>query len=251
MGGASALKPCLRIRCYKAVILLAAVLQMRILVIEDDPALGNGLVRALRHHGYTPEWLTRGDEALTALKTETFDAIILDLGLPKLDGLEVLRKARKLGVATPVLILTARDSLASKLEGLDSGADDYLLKPFDLPELLARLRAICRRATGRAQQRLEYGELLLDTSSQHAEFRGEPVSLSRTEYQLLHYLLEHAGTVVTRSQLEALLYGWDGGVESNALEVHIHNLRRKIHRDLIRTLRGVGYIIPRQPSWEP
>ncbi|MDX9740027.1 MAG: response regulator transcription factor [Gammaproteobacteria bacterium] len=225
---------------------------MRILVIEDDPALGDGLARALRQHGYTPQWLTRGDEALTALSTETFDAIILDLGLPKLDGLDVLRRARKLGITTPVLVLTARDSLESKLDGLDSGADDYLLKPFDLPELLARLRAICRRSMGRTQQAIEYGDLLLDTSSQRVEFRGEPVSLSRTEYQLLHYLLEHAGKVVTRSQLEALLYGWDGGVESNALEVHIHNLRRKIHRELIRTLRGVGYMIPRQPpSWEP
>jgi two-component system response regulator QseB len=220
---------------------------MRILIIEDDPALGEGLTRALHQHGYTPQWLTRGDEALAALESDTFDAIILDLGLPRLGGMDVLQRARKLGVATPVLILTARDSLESKLQGLDSGADDYLLKPFDLPELLARLRAICRRSTGRAQQAIEYGDLLLDTRSQKVEYHGAEVPLSRTEYQLLQYLLEHAGTVVTRSQLETMLYGWDGGVESNALEVHIHNLRRKIYRDLIRTLRGVGYLIPRQP----
>jgi two-component system response regulator QseB len=220
---------------------------MRILIIEDDPALGEGLTRALHQHGYTPQWLARGDEALAALESDTFDAIILDLGLPRLGGMDVLQRARKLGVATPVLILTARDSLESKLQGLDSGADDYLLKPFDLPELLARLRAICRRSTGRAQQAIEYGDLLLDTRSQKVEYHGAEVPLSRTEYQLLQYLLEHAGTVVTRSQLETMLYGWDGGVESNALEVHIHNLRRKIYRDLIRTLRGVGYLIPRQP----
>jgi two-component system response regulator QseB len=220
---------------------------MRILVIEDDPALGEGLVRALHQHGYTPQWLTRGDEALTAIKTDTFDAIILDLSLPRLDGLDVLQQARKLGVTTPILILTARDTLESKLQGLDSGADDYLLKPFDLPELLARLRAICRRSMGRAQQTISYGDLLLDTGAQRVEYRGTEIPLSRTEYQLLQYLLEHAGTVVTRSQLEAMLYGWDGGVESNALEVHIHNLRRKIYRDLIRTVRGVGYLVPRQP----
>jgi two-component system response regulator QseB len=220
---------------------------MRILVIEDDPALGEGLVRALHHYGYTPQWLTRGDEALSAIRTDTFDAIILDLSLPQLDGMEVLQQARRLGVTTPILILTARDTLESKLLGLDSGADDYLLKPFDLAELLARLRAICRRSMGRAQQAISYGDLLLDTSSQRVEYRGNEIPLSRTEYQLLQYLLEHAGTVVTRSQLEAMLYGWDGGVESNALEVHVHNLRRKIYRDLIRTVRGVGYLIPRQP----
>ncbi|OHV12916.1 response regulator [Kushneria phosphatilytica] len=213
---------------------------MRVLFIEDDPLLGDGVETALRREGYTVEWLTDGQQAMTALETDDFSVVILDLGLPGMDGMEVLRRLRRQR-SVPVLILTARDSVEDRVAGLDAGADDYVLKPFELDELIARMRAICRRAAGRANQLIEVGELTIDDSRREVTWRGKPVSLSRREYALLLEMASHPGQVMTRPHLEQLLYGWQDEVESNALEVHIHHLRRKLDNRLIITLRGIGY----------
>ncbi|RKQ97215.1 winged helix family two component transcriptional regulator [Kushneria sinocarnis] len=213
---------------------------MRVLFIEDDPLLGDGVETALRREGYTVEWLTDGQQALTALETDDFSVVILDLGLPSMDGMEVLRRLRRQH-SVPVLILTARDGVEDRVAGLDAGADDYVLKPFELEELVARMRAICRRAAGRANQCIEVGELTIDDSRREVTWRGNPVTLSRREYALLLEMASHPGQVMTRPHLEQLLYGWQDEVESNALEVHIHHLRKKLDNRLIVTLRGIGY----------
>lgn len=219
---------------------------MRILLVEDDVMLGETLQSALEPQGYTVDWLTDGQQALHAISDQHFDLVILDLGLPRLDGMTVLQNVRNKGIQTPVLILTARDTIADRVKGLDTGADDYLLKPFDLAELNARLRALTRRAHGRANSQIVYGSLSLDPQSQQVFYQQQEVSLHRREFMVLHQLLEHVGKVVTRQQLEQSLYGWGEDIESNALEVHIHHLRKKLYPELIKTIRGVGYIIQEQ-----
>lgn len=215
---------------------------MRILLVEDDRMLGDGLQAGLTQAGYAVDWLRDGEAAVAALSTETFAAVVLDLGLPKRDGLSVLQWLRERRDATPVLILTARDQLEDKVRGLDLGADDYVLKPFDLDEIAARLRALVRRAHGRPQPILSLGEVELDPAARRVRFAGQPVDLTTREFDLLHLLLENADRVLTRRALEEQLYTWNNAVDSNALEVHIHHLRKKLGSELIRTVRGVGYM---------
>ncbi len=217
---------------------------MRILLVEDDVMLGDGMVDALRSSGYTVDWLQQGMPALSALKSEEFAALVLDLNLPDIDGISLLRKLRREGQTLPVLILTARDALDDRVLGLDAGSDDYMVKPFALLELNARLRALVRRSKGQAQAVLEYGELQLFPASQQVTYRGEPVKLTPHEYKLLQELITQSGRVLSRDQLQQSLYGWDEGAESNAVEVHIHHLRKKFFPELIRNIRGVGYIVP-------
>ncbi|MDB6143797.1 MAG: DNA-binding response regulator [Pseudomonas sp.] len=216
---------------------------MRLLLIEDDSALGEGIHQALIREGYTVDWVKDGASALHALLTENFDLAVLDLGLPRMDGLEVLRQLRQRGSALPVLILTARDATEDRIAGLDAGADDYLIKPFDLAELKARLRSLMRRSAGRARLLIEHARITLDPSTQQVTYHGDCVALTPKEYQLLHELLSPPGRVMTRERLTQLLYGWNGEAESNTLEVHIHNLRKKFFPALIRTIRGVGYLV--------
>ncbi|MDH1056201.1 response regulator [Aquipseudomonas alcaligenes] len=219
---------------------------MRLLLVEDDKALGEGLRLGLRQEGYTVDWLEDGTSALHALLSEDFDLLVLDLGLPRMSGLQVLRELRRSGSALPVLILTARDSTEDRIAGLDAGADDYLVKPFDLDELKARLRALLRRSAGRAELRIEHAGVSLDPSSQQVSYQGKPVPMTPKEYLLLHELLSQPGKVLTRERLAQLLYGWDEEAESNTLEVHIHHLRKKLFSSLIRTVRGVGYLVEEQ-----
>lgn len=218
---------------------------MRILLVEDDPQLGDGLTVGLRQAGFAIDWVKDGEMAVRVLETETFDLIVLDLGLPQLSGMEVIKRVRGRGLALPVLILTARDTTADKIAGLDAGADDYLVKPIDLDELTARIRAVTRRAAGRAEPVLSHGALTLDPASHRVSLDGEPIELSAREFSVLHALLENAGRVMTRAQLESSIYGWRDEPDSNALEVHIHHLRKKLGSDFIKTLRGVGYMIPK------
>ncbi len=216
---------------------------MRILLVEDDLQLGDGLTVGLRQSGFAVDWVRDGQSADLALRTEEFDLLVLDLGLPRLSGMDVLRRLRERGQSLPVLILTARDGTGDKVAGLDAGADDYLVKPVDLDELAARIRALTRRIAGRAAPMLCHDELVLDPAAHSVTLAGKPVELSGREFSLLQVLLESAGRVLTRSQLERSLYGWRDEPDSNALEVHIHHLRKKLGSDLIRTLRGVGYTI--------
>ena len=218
---------------------------MRILLVEDDLQLGDGLMVGLRQAGFAVDWVRDGHAADLALSTETFDLVVLDLGLPRLSGMEVLKRARDRGRTAPVPILTARDATGDKVSGLDAGADDYLVKPIDLDELAARIRALTRRSAGRAAPLLTHGNLALDPAAHSVTLAGQPVDLASREFSLLQLLLESAGRVLTRSQLEQSLYGWGDEPDSNALEVHIHHLRRKLGSELIRTLRGVGYTIPK------
>jgi two-component system OmpR family response regulator/two-component system response regulator QseB len=221
---------------------------MRVLLVEDDALLGDGIQAGLRQAGFAVDWIRDGIAGELALSTERYAAVILDLGLPRLGGLELLRRQRSAGNLVPVLILTARDAIGDRVSGLDSGADDYLVKPFDLDELAARLRALIRRARGEATALLQVGELLLDPAAHRVMFHGEPVDLAPREFALLHELLLHTGRVLSREQLEQRLYAWGDEVESNAIEVHIHPLRRKLSPQLIRTIRGVGYLLPRAPD---
>lgn len=216
---------------------------MRVLLVEDDQDLGEGIRVALKPERYTVDWLQDGRSALHALSTESFDIAILDLGLPRMDGLEVLRALRAAGNPLPVLVLTARDATSDRIAGLDAGADDYLVKPFDVAELKARLRALLRRSFNRPQPALLYRNIALDPASQAVTLDGAAVSLTPKEFLLLHELLSQPGRVFTRDKLQQVLYGWDEDVESNALEVHVHHLRRKFSSDLIRTVRGIGYMV--------
>jgi two-component system response regulator QseB len=217
---------------------------VRLLLVEDDELLGDGIQAALTRGGHAVDWVRDGKSALAAL-AHPFDVIVLDLGLPRLDGLDVLRQARAMGIATPVLIVSARDTPAERIIGLDAGADDYLIKPFDVDELLARVRALQRRSRGGAPRAIDHGKLHVDPAMQTVVYDGRAVPLQRREYVLLYKLLESAGQVFTRAQLEEAMYGWEGSVESNAVDVHIHNLRKKLYPGLIRTIRGVGYAIDR------
>lgn len=219
---------------------------MRLLLIEDDEMLGAAVRTGLEQEGYAVDWVRDGTAALAALRSEPFELAVLDLGLPGLSGLEVLKRARAAGVTTPVLILTAWDAVSDRVAGLDAGADDYLGKPFDLEELAARLRALRRRTHGRSDNAIRHGPLVLDPSTHEVSLNGTPVELSAKEFSVLHLLLENAGKVLSRERLEEGVYGWGSEVESNAIEVHVHHLRRKLGRDWIVTVRGVGYLLPKE-----
>jgi len=218
---------------------------MRIMIVEDDRLLGEGLLAGLRQAGFSAEWVRDGQAGLDALRAERFSAVVLDIGLPRLSGLELLRQLRRDKEPVPVLILTARDSQQDVISALDGGADDYLVKPCDLGELAARLRALVRRAVGIASSLLEYRTLVLDQAARTVQYQGNPVDLSPREFALLEQLLLNAGRALTRKRLEETLYPWGAEIESNALDVHIHHLRRKLAPELIRTVRGVGYLIPK------
>jgi two-component system, OmpR family, response regulator QseB len=225
---------------------------VRILLVEDDDLLAAGIRDTLERALYAVEWVPDGAQALAALKSNTFDLVVLDLGLPKVDGVEVLRRVRGEGGAVPVIVLSARDTAPDRVLGLDAGADDYLVKPFDVDELLARVRAQLRRQRGAAVNVIEHGPLRLDPAALTVTYEGQPVALQRREFMLLQKLLQSAGQVLSRPQLEDALYGWDSGVESNSVDVHIHKLRRKLYPEVIRTVRGVGYIAdPPQPGAIP
>lgn len=216
---------------------------MRILLVEDDEMIGESAVLGLESEDYAIDWVKDGQSALLALKTTEYSLVILDLGLPRMDGLEVLRTMRARQDVTPVLVTTARDTINDRIEGLDSGADDYIIKPYDLDRLSARIRALVRRSTGRAVPVIERGDLRIIPSTREVTFRGEPVILSSKEYALLVALAERRGVIWSRSQLEEKLYNWGNTVGSNAIEVHIHHLRRKLTDDFIKTVRGVGYLL--------
>lgn len=218
---------------------------MRVLLVEDDVMIGQGLETALRQIGAACDWIRDGRAAATALRTTRFDLVLLDLGLPTLDGIHILRELRQRGDATPVIILTARDEISNRVTGLDAGADDYVVKPFDLDELTARIRSVLRRAAGRADPVIQCGDLRLDTVTHSVEQKGTVIGLSAHEYSVLEALLLRPGAVLSRAQLEDRLYGWNESIGSNAVEVYIHGLRRKLGSETIRTLRGVGYFIPR------
>jgi two-component system OmpR family response regulator/two-component system response regulator QseB len=221
---------------------------MRILLAEDDPLLGDGLRAGLRQLGFQVDWVRDGEAAERELRAEPYAAAVLDLGLPLKDGLPVLASVRKAGVSMPILVLTARDAVPDRIRGLDVGADDYVVKPVDLHELAARLRALIRRAHGQPQERLHAQDVVLDPGAHTVQRAGVPVALASREFALLHALMLNAGRVLTREQLEQHLYSWGQEVESNAVEVHVHHLRRKLGAALIQTVRGVGYMLPRDPA---
>lgn len=218
---------------------------MRVLIVEDDETLGDGLYQGLTHEGYAVDWVKDGISADQALRAENFDIIVLDLGLPKMPGLRVLDNLRLRENRTPVLILTARDAIDDRIKGLDMGADDYMVKPFDLNEVIARLRALQRRSVERASSSIKYGKIEIDTASHTVLHDGVLLNLPRREFALLLKLVENQGKALSREQLSQSLYNWDEDVDSNALEVHIHNLRKKFGSELIRTIRGIGYMVPK------
>jgi two-component system OmpR family response regulator/two-component system response regulator QseB len=221
---------------------------MRILLVEDDKLLGDGVKAGLAQSGFSVDWVRDGIAGELALKTGEYAGVVLDLGLPRLSGLELLQRLRSSGNKVPVLVLTARDRIEDRVKGLDGGADDYVIKPFDLNELAARLRALVRRASGEAAPTLRVGEIELDPAARSASFRGQPVELSLREFALLQELMLNAGRVLSRDQLAQRLYSWGEEIESNAIEVHVHHLRRKLAPELVRTVRGVGYMLPRDPA---
>ncbi|MFO1436288.1 MAG: response regulator transcription factor [Gammaproteobacteria bacterium] len=220
--------------------------KQRVLVVEDDPIVGDGLVAALKEEGYDTDWLQSGATASEHALKNNYAAAILDINLPGQSGFDVLRQIREKDRGLPIVMLSARDSRDDRVVSLDEGADDYVTKPFDLDELLARLRAIRRRAGVLGEAPLAHGELTVDRAAHTATWRGSPVSLSRREFALLQMLLENLGRAITREQLEARIYPAHRAIESNAVEVHIHSLRRKLAPEFIRTVRGIGYIIDRE-----
>jgi two-component system OmpR family response regulator/two-component system response regulator QseB len=221
---------------------------MRILLAEDDDMLGDGLRAGLRQAGFQVDWVRDGLAAERELATGVYAAGVLDLGLPLKDGLDVLKDLRARKIDTPILVLTARDAVPDRVVGLDSGADDYVIKPVDLIELAARLRSLVRRSLGQVQETLCAGTVVLDAAARSVSCQGELVQLSTREFDLLHALMRNAGRVLTREQLEQQMYSWGHEVESNAIEVHIHHLRRKLGPDLIQTVRGVGYTVQRESA---
>lgn len=224
------------------------VKQMRTLLVEDDALLGEGVADGLSQAGFSVKHVTSGEIAKVAMLAEPMGLVVLDLGLPGMSGLDVLRWIRGQQLSTPVLILTARDTVADKVTGLDLGADDYLIKPFELAELVARARALIRRSEGVSMPVIIHGRLELDTVAHRAKFEGREVALTGREFAILLELLRNVGKIMSRSELEERLYGWGQEIESNAVEVHIHHLRRKFWRGLIRTVRGVGYTVRREDA---
>ena len=218
---------------------------MRILVVEDDALLGDGIQKSLSHLGFTVDWMRDGRQGENALTSEEYAAVVLDIGLPQQDGLSLLQSVRNKGLHTPVLILTARDSKLDKLKGFGLGADDYVIKPIDMEELAARLRALIRRSAGRAAPRIRLGAVEIDPDTRQAWYENKPVELSAKEFSVLELLVQNAGRVLTRAQLEQSIYGWGDSADSNTIEVFIHHLRKKLGSDFIRTLRGIGYSVER------
>jgi two-component system OmpR family response regulator len=219
---------------------------MRLLLVEDDPMIGESVLDLLRAEHYAVDWVRDGGAADTALRTQRYDLVLLDLGLPRRDGLAVLRDLRARRDRVPVLVATARDALAQRVQGLDAGADDYVLKPYEMDELLARIRALLRRAAGRAEPVYEHLGVSIDPATREVLVQGKPVVLSAREWAVLEALLARPGMVLSRAQLEEKLYDWQHEISSNAVEVYIHGLRKKLGADLIRNVRGVGYMVPRQ-----
>jgi len=220
---------------------------MRLLLVEDDGMVGESVRLGLRQDGFTVDWVRDGRAAELALANEVYDLLLLDLGLPRKDGFDLLKTLRQSGNRIPVLIVTARDAVADRVRGLDAGADDYLVKPFDLDELAARIRALLRRRAGRADSTVKVGGLVLDPATHEVSLNGRPLQLSAREFALLEAFLDRPGAVLSREKLEEKLYGWGEEVESNTVEVHIHALRRKLGQDFIKNIRGVGYMVPRRP----
>ena len=216
---------------------------MRILLAEDDELLGDGIRSGLTQYQYNVDWVKNGAAAWSCLQTEHFDMLILDLGLPKISGEEILKNMRLKNINTPVIILTARDNITDLIKGLDTGADDYVVKPFDLEELCARIRAIQRRITSRSEPTITIADITLDPAARVIYKSGKAIELSRREFVLMQMLMENAGRVLAREQIAQSLYGWGDDIDSNALEVHVHNLRRKFGNDSIATIRGVGYML--------
>ena len=221
---------------------------MRLLLVEDDVMIGETVLDALRAEGYAVDWVRDGSLADAAWSTESYDLVVLDLGLPRQDGLQVLKRARARRDRTPVLIATARDAVSDRVAGLDAGADDYLLKPFDLDELHARVRALLRRAAGRAEPLFVHGRICLNPVTHEAMLDGAPIALSQREWAVLEALIARPGTILSRTQLEEKLYGWKDEVSSNTIEVYIHSLRKKFGAELIQNIRGMGYVIRREPE---
>jgi two-component system response regulator QseB len=218
---------------------------MRLLLVEDDRMIGESVQKGLRQDGFSVDWAQDGRSAELALETERYDCVLLDLGLPKKDGLELLRELRARRDTVPVVVITARDAVPERIKGLDTGADDYLVKPFDLDELAARVRAVVRRRDGRAEPVMEHMGLVLRPATHEATFEGRPLMLSQREFAVLEALLTRPGAILSRAQLEERIYGWGEEVESNAVEVFVHGLRRKLGADFIRTVRGAGYMVPK------
>jgi two-component system OmpR family response regulator/two-component system response regulator QseB len=216
---------------------------MRLLLVEDDEILGEGLVEGLKMEGYAVDWLTNGRLADEALKINSYELIVLDLNLPDMEGLEILKALRARKDETPVMVLTAKDTVPDRVMGLDSGADDFVIKPFELDEVCARLRALARRNEGRSVPNIEYKGIVLDPASHQVTWNDEKIDLSQKEFEILSFLMGNIGKVISRARLEESLYSWDSDVESNTVEVHIHHLRKKLDPSIIRTVRGVGYII--------
>ncbi|MBI1424147.1 MAG: response regulator [Gammaproteobacteria bacterium] len=220
---------------------------MRLLLVEDDTMIGESIEEELREQGYAVDWVRDGTAAELALQTHDYDLVLLDLGLPRKQGLEVLTGYRRRGGETPVVIITARDAVDDRVKGLDAGSDDYLVKPFDLEELNARVRALLRRRVGRANPEIRYHELVLNPATHEVHYRGQLLNLSSREFAVLHALMDPPGEVVPRKRLEEKLYSWGEEVESNTLDVFIHHLRKKLDADLIRTVRGVGFKLANKP----
>ena len=218
---------------------------MRVLIVEDDPLLGDALAAGLKQRGFQADWVQDGRDAQAAVRVEPFAAVVLDLGLPGLGGIELLRGERARGNKVPVLILTARDAVQDRIAGLDSGADDYVVKPTDLDELAARLRALVRRSKGEPAPVLQIGQVVLDPAARMVTRDGQAMDLPPREFTLLQELMLNAGRVLSREQLEERMYRWGDEVESNAVEVHVHHLRRKLGTEVVKTIRGVGYMMPR------
>ena len=218
---------------------------MRILLVEDDAMIGESVADGLKAEGYAVDWVRDGKEAEVAVSATPYSLVVLDLGLPRRDGIDVLKGIRERRIDVPVLVMTARDTVRDRIKGLDAGADDYLIKPFDLDELTARARALMRRAAGRSEPVIERGPLSINPATREVTWRGESMALSAREYALLAALAERPGLVLSRAQLEEKLFSWKDDVSSNAVEVYIHGLRKKLGMELIQNVRGVGYMVPR------
>ena len=219
---------------------------MRILLVEDDALLGDGVCAGLRRENNSVDWVKNGETALIAIAETQYDCIILDLGLPRISGLDVLKHMRKSNNVTPVMILTAQDDISDRVNGLDAGADDYLVKPFEFAELCARIRALTRRTRGTASETIQYKGIIINTTAHSVEYEGQAITLSRREFALLIELITNQGRVLSRHTLEQKLYSWGDEIESNTIEVYIHHLRKKFYTELIKTVRGIGYIVAKE-----